>query len=263
MKFEVQNGGFSYGGGRQVLRGVNFSFEEPGILSVLGANGAGKTTLMKCMLGLLPWTEGGSFLDGVDIRKMRHRAFWKRVGYVPQAKLPGFVYTVREMVVLGRNAHLGELAQPGNKDWEIVERCLETVGIAHLGDKLCNEISGGEYQLVLIARALASEPELLVLDEPESNLDFKNQQVVLRVLRRLCEKEKLSAIINTHFPEHAVDISRKSLLLMPDGSTLYGDTGDIIREDRLEAAFGIPVRIRKVQLPEREYTCVMAVDPAG
>lgn len=260
MKFEVKDGGFRYRRSRQVLQHVNLCFDQPGILSVLGANGAGKTTLMKCMLGLLHWTEGGSYLDDTDIRTLRHKEFWKRVGYVPQARLPSFVYTVREMAVLGRGVHLGELAQPGKRDWEIVDRCLETVGIPHLRNKLCSEISGGEYQLVLIARALAGEPELLVLDEPESNLDFKNQQVVLRVLRELCERQGLSAIINTHFPEHALDISCKSLLLMPDGSTVYGDTPDIIREDRLEAAFGIPVRIRTVSLPERDYTCVMAVE---
>jgi len=261
MKFEVKNGGFRYHHGRrQVLENVNLLFDEPGILSILGANGAGKTTLLKCMMGLLHWTEGGSFLDDKDIRTMSHREFWSQVGYVPQAKMPSFIYTVREMVVLGRGVHLGELAQPGKKDWEIVDRCLETVGILHLRDKLCNEISGGEYQLVLIARALAAEPKLLVLDEPESNLDFRNQMIVLRVLRNLCEEQKLSAIINTHYPDHALDISKKSLLLMPGGETVFGDTADIIREDRLEQAFGIPVRIRKIELPERDYTCVMAVD---
>lgn len=261
MKFEVKSGGFWYRRDRQVLKDVSFSFDQPGILSVLGANGVGKTTLMKCMLGLLPWSEGGSYLNGVDIRRMRHREFWKRVGYVPQAKLSSFVYTVREMVVLGRNAHLGSLSQPGKRDWEIVDSALEQVGISCLAEKLCSELSGGEYQLVMIARALATEPELLVLDEPESNLDFKNQMVVLGVLKNLCEQHKLSAIINTHFPEHALDISQKSLLLLPDGGTLYGDTPDIIREDHLEAAFGIPVRIRTVRLPERDYTCVIADQP--
>lgn len=261
MKFEVRKGSFHYPREQEILRDISFSFEGAGILSVLGANGAGKTTLMKCMLGLIPWTGGASYLDGVDIRKIRSREFWRQVGYVPQAKYPSFVYTVGELVVMGRSARLGTFAQPGARDWEKVEESLELVGISHLRDKLCTQISGGEFQLALIARALVTEPSLLVLDEPESNLDFRNQRIVLEVLKELCSQKQLSAVINTHFPEHAVEISRKSLLLMRDGSALYGDTEEILKEENLEAAFGVPVRVRTISLPERDYTCVMALPP--
>ena len=263
MKFEVREGCFRYGKEREVLSNISFSFEGAGILSVLGANGAGKTTLMKCMLGLIPWTGGASYLNGTDIRKIRAKEFWRQVGYVPQAKYPSFVYTVGELVVMGRSVHLGPFAQPGASDWEKVDERLRTVGIYHLKNKLCNQISGGEFQLALIARALVTEPSLLVLDEPESNLDFKNQMIVLEVLKHLCSQKKLSAIINTHFPEHAVEISRKSLLLMRDGNALYGDTREILQEKNLEAAFDIPVRVRTISLPERDYTCVMALPPEG
>ena len=263
MKFEVRDGCFCYEKGREILRNISFVFEEAGILSVLGANGAGKTTLMKCMLGLLPWTSGGSYLDGTDIRDIRQKEFWRRVGYVPQAKYPSFVYTVGELVVMGRSAHLGPFAQPGAKDWERVDESLETVGIAHLKNKLCNQISGGEYQLALIARALVTEPSLLILDEPESNLDFKNQMIVLEVLKRLCGEKKLSAIINTHFPEHAVEISSRALLLMKDGRSVYGKAGEILGEQYLEEVFQVPVRVRTISLPERDYTCVMALPPVS
>ena len=166
MKFEVKNGAFAYGRKKRVFNNVSFTLEEPQILSVLGANGAGKTTMMRCMLGLLPWTEGASYLDGTDIRRIPSKKLWKTIGYVPQAKLSSFVYTVEEMVVLGRSSHLGHFGQPGKKDWEIVEECLEMTGIAHLRGKLCSRLSGGEFQMVMIARALAGEPSLLVLDEP-------------------------------------------------------------------------------------------------
>lgn len=263
MNFEVQNGVFHYGRDRTVLNGLSFSFEGAGILAVLGANGAGKTTLMKCMLGLMPWTSGGSFLDGKDIREYKPREFWKRVGYVPQAKQSAFVYTIEEMVVLGRSAHLGAFAQPGKKDWAMVDKALRQVGIPHLKGKLCSRVSGGEYQLAVIARALVTEPELLVLDEPESNLDFKNQMIVLEVLRSLCGEGGISAVINTHYPEHAMDISRKALLVMPDGSGRYGDTREIITEENLREAFDVPVRIRTLSLPEKDYTCIMALPPRG
>lgn len=261
MKFEVKEGCFQYNREEQVLKDVSFVFQDPGILSVLGANGAGKTTLMKCMLGLIPWSRGASYLNGTDIRQIRQKEFWRQVGYVPQARYPSFVYTVGELVVMGRSAHLGPFAQPGPRDWEMVDESLETVGISHLKNKLCNQISGGEYQLALIARALVTCPSLLVLDEPESNLDFKNQMVVLEVLKELCSEKKLSAVINTHYPEHAVEISDKALLLMKDGGSLYGDAPEVLREENLERAFQVPVRVRTISLPERDYTCVMALPP--
>ncbi|MGI5892976.1 MAG: ABC transporter ATP-binding protein [Candidatus Merdivicinus sp.] len=257
MNFAVRGGVFRYGRDKYVLNGVTFDFEGPGILSVLGANGAGKTTLMKCMLGLMPWTEGGSFLNGKNIREYGQKEFWKQVGYVPQAKHSAFVYSIEEMVVLGRSAHLGPFAQPGEKDWKMVDKALEQVGISHLRHKLCSRVSGGEYQLAIIARALVTEPQLLVLDEPESNLDFKNQMIVLEVLRTLCRDGGISAILNTHYPEHAVDISNKSLLMLPDGTGRFGDTAEIITEANLQEAFGIPVNIRTVSLPDREYTCIV------
>ena len=154
---------------------------------------------MKCMLGLRPWSAGASYLDGVDIKRLRPKEFWRRVGYVPQAKLSSFVYTVREMVLLGRSAHMNELSMPKERDERAADEALALVGIAHLRDKLCSKISGGEYQMALIARALAAEPSLLVLDEPESNLDFKNQRRVLSTISTLCKERGIAAIIAKSF----------------------------------------------------------------
>lgn len=259
MKFEVRNGSFQYDAISRGISGINFTVEEPEILSILGANGAGKTTLIKCMIGLLRWQKGASYIDGTDIRHMRPKDFWRRVGYVPQARLTTFVYTVGEMTLLGRSSHLRELEQPGKKDREIVDECLDLVGMRGLKNKLCSRISGGEYQMVIIARALAGEPSLLVLDEPESNLDFKNQMTVLNTISFLCRSRRISAVINTHYPEHAMSISQKSLLLMPDGTALYGKTGDVLKEDSLRAALGIQVHIEKVRVREREYNCVFPI----
>ena len=257
MTFEVREGVFRYSHERTVLQNISFALDGPDILAVLGANGAGKTTLMKCMLGLMPWTSGGSYLDGKNIRDYRRKEFWSQVGYVPQAKQSAFVYTVEEMVVLGRSAHLGPFAQPANRDWVLVGPALETVGTSHLRTRLCSKLSGGEYQLAIIARALVTDPKLLVLDEPESNLDFKNQMIVLEVLRRLCAENGISAILNTHYPEHAADIARKALLMMPDGTARFGETADILTEENLAAAFDVPVSIRTVELPGRTHTCVI------
>ena len=112
MLFEVQDGSFSYPNGRQILRDINFQFESESIMSVLGANGAGKTTLLRCMLGLQKWQHGKTLIDGVDAKDIPNKVFWSNIGYVPQAKMPSFVYTVADMVVLGRSSHMGDFARP-------------------------------------------------------------------------------------------------------------------------------------------------------
>ncbi|MDO5115386.1 MAG: ATP-binding cassette domain-containing protein [Synergistaceae bacterium] len=260
MNFEVRGGYFSYDGENGSLCDINFNVREPEILSVLGANGAGKTTLIRCALGLRPWRKGASYLDGVDIRKMRSGEFWRRVGYVPQAKLSSFVYTVREMTLLGRSAHIGALGTPGANDMKIAEEAMELAGIKHLADKLCSRISGGEYQLVMIARALAARPSLLVLDEPESNLDFKNQRAVLRVISTLCKERGIAALINTHYPEHAMDISQKALLLTARSGAIFGAAEKVLTEENMKEAFDIAVHIQRFKVGRRSYASVLPMD---
>ncbi len=259
MIFEVKNGSFAYSQDQPVIKNLSFSLENPDVLAILGANATGKTTLMKCMLGLLPWTEGESYLGGKNIKKYKTKDLWRHIGYVPQAKAPSFAYTVEEMVALGRSPHLNEWSRPGKKDMEIVSQCLELVQIADLRHKLCTQISGGQYQLVILARALATQPKLLVLDEPEANLDFKNQMIIISTIRDLCDKQNISAIINTHFPEHAADISNKALMLMPDSSSRFGSTDDILTPDILELAFGTPVQIAKIDTPTGVHTSIFPV----
>lgn len=263
MIFSVKNGCFGYKADHTILDDINFTVDEAEVLSILGANGVGKTTLIKCMLGLLKWKCGETDIDGKNSSLLKQKEFWSRVGYVPQAKLNTFVYTVREMVVLGRSPRLGDWEQPRQQDYDKADDCLETLGIAHLRNKLCNEISGGEFQLVLIARALASEPKMLVLDEPESNLDFKNQLIVCDAIVKLQHDRHISAIINTHFPEHALTLSQKSLILLNDGSTLYGRTDALVNEENLSRAFNMTVHVRDVTLPEGRHTCVIASSSTG
>lgn len=260
MILEVERGGFAYPGDRPVLHDVNFRFEGSGVMSILGPNGAGKTTLLRAMLGLVPFTEGEARLDGRPVRDWSPRDFWRRVGYVPQAKLPGFAaMTIAEMVALGRSAHLGAFSLPGERDWAIVDRVMNEVGVSHLRERRCSEVSGGQFQLALIARALAAEPELLVLDEPESNLDFRNQMVVLNVIERLAA-DGLGAIINTHFPAHALELSRETLLVPRGRRPYFGPTREIMTEERLSEVFEVKVRIREIDFPERHYACVAAVE---
>ena len=151
MSLEVIHGGYAWPGREPVLTGVNFRFDGTGVMSILGPNGAGKTTLLRCMLGLLKFTEGEARLDGRPVSNWKPRDFWRTIGYVPQAKLPGFAsMTLADMVVLGRSAHIGPFSLPSDADWEVVDRVMTEVGIEHLAGRLCSEVSGGQFQLALI-----------------------------------------------------------------------------------------------------------------
>lgn len=259
MDFRVVDGCFGYAGGKKVLNKINFNVQEREILSILGSNGVGKTTLLKCTLGLLKWHSGKTQIDGKNVQKMKHTELWKHIGYVPQAKLSAFAYTVDEMVLLGRNAHLGMFSQPGPEDKKIAEECIERIGIGYLKGKLCSRISGGELQMVLIARALTSQPKMMILDEPESNLDFKNQLIVLDTIKSLRDEEGISSIVNTHYPEHAISISDKALILNRGGSSVFGAADESIVEHNLENAFGVNVKIKDFYHREKKYTCVLPV----
>ncbi len=260
MRLAVEHGSFSYANGKPVLKDVNFALEGSAVLSILGRNGAGKTTLLKCLLGFERWSRGRTLIDGEDIRTIPSRVLWSKVGYVAQAKSTALGFTVREMASLGRSVHLGLFSRPGKSDWRIVDASLEAVGIAHLSEARCDEISGGELQLALVARALAGEPELLVLDEPESNLDYRNQLQVLKVLRRLKTDKGIGAVINTHFPSHALELSDFALVMLPDCRTVFGKARETITEENLSESFGVAVRIVPAGLKERPgYESVIAL----
>ena len=259
MQIEVRNGAFHYPNGKSVLQSVNFSFDGRGVFAVLGPNGAGKTTLLKCLLGLLPWSSGASFFNGRDRREWSTREFWRRTAYVPQARASAFApLTLRELVVLGRSARIGAFSQPSRTDWTACDHAMELVGIRVLAERLTTEVSGGQLQLAYIARALAAEPELLVLDEPESSLDFKNQAAVLNVIDQLTSSG-LGVILNTHFPAHALARAASGILVPQGKPPIFGTAAELFSEAKLSALFGIDVRIRTLDFDGRQTPVVAAV----
>ena len=248
MIFEVVHGCFGYGDGREVLRDLSFRVPEGKILSVLGPNGVGKTTLLRCMMGLLHWKKGESRIDGENIRHIPVRELWKKIAYVPQAKGNALMYTAEEMVVLGRCAHLGMMQQPKKKDLELAREAIALVGVPHLCGKLCSQMSGGELQMILIARALTTQPSMLVLDEPESNLDFKNQLIILDIMQRLAAEKGISCVFNTHYPDHALKISDQALLLDKSGSYIFGESAEVISCENMERSFEVEVYIDRLNV---------------
>lgn len=256
MTLTVRNGSFSYRRGEPILRNIDLTVEPGQILAILGPNGAGKTTLLRCITGMLRWTEGDSLLGGESIRSMSPRKLWSRMAYVPQARTASGAYTAFETVLLGRSSRLGAFASPGREDLRKAEEVMELLGISALADKKCSGISGGELQMVLIARALAAEPQVLILDEPESNLDFKNQLVVLDTMSRLAS-EGMACIFNTHYPTHALQRSDKALLLSKGGDYEFGNTAQVVTEASIRRSFGVEAVIGTLPTPLGEVQSVI------
>ena len=256
MIFEVKHGSFGYNQ-KNILNDINFRIESGEVMSVLGSNGVGKTTLLRCMMGFLHWNQGDTLVDGTSIKEISQKELWRKIAYVPQAKGSAFGYTALDMVVLGRSAHIGTFQQPKKEDVDIALKAMKDVGILYLKDKLCTQMSGGELQMVLIARALTVSPDMLVLDEPESNLDFKNQLIILDIIKNLSKERKISAIVNTHYPAHALQISDKSLMLNRDGTSFYGMASEIINQENMRKAFGVNVYINEFELDYQSYKSVI------
>jgi len=257
--FEVRKGCFGYKAGEEILKEITFRLQDGEVLAILGPNGVGKTTLLRNMMGLLKWKSGGSYLDGTCLAEMSVKDVWQTIAYVPQAKASLFSYTVEEMVLLGRSAHIGNFSRPKKADVEIADEAIRSVGIDYLRGKLVSRISGGELQMVLIARALTAKPRILVLDEPESNLDFRNQLIILDTIRRLADENNISCIFNTHYPAHALKISDKALILNRSGKSISGEVDEVVSKEHMEEAFGVKVLINEIEEEGHRFKSVTAL----
>ena len=242
--------------GRTIGRDVSFTLQAGEVMCVLGPNGGGKTTLFRTLLGLLEPHAGSIRLDSSSLTTLSRAEIARRVGYVPQGHAGYFAFTVREFVLMGRTAHLGVFSVPGKQDRQVAERALESLGIAHLADKPVTEISGGERQLALVARALAQEPKLLVLDEPTASLDFGNQVRVLQRISALAASG-ISILFSSHDPDHAFLCARRALLLAEGRVLEIGTPRAVIRPDTLERLYGVSVKV--IDLGGGAHTCLPAV----
>lgn len=256
MKIEVVDGNYYYEKRRKKFpqlyaRDINFTLAPGEIMAILGPNGAGKTTMLKCITGLLDWKKGKTLIDGKPLVTLDRKELWKRVGYVPQAHKMVFGFSVEELVVMGRAPFISTLAQPSAKDMEAAHVALDTIGILHLAKKSCNEVSGGELQLALIARTLVSNPEVLILDEPESHLDIQKQIVILQTIKHLSQERGISCIINTHYPNHAFYLADQVLMTAKEKGTVYGNVQEVMTESRMKEFFGI--ELKKIIYEEEDY----------
>lgn len=241
-----------------VGRGVTLSVSAGDVLCLLGPNGCGKTTLFKTMLGLIPRQAGAIELDGADISQFDRAAFARRVGYVPQANVAYFAFHAIDVVLMGRASRIRTFAAPSAADRAAARDALDQLGITRLAARPYTALSGGERQLVLIARALAQEPDLIVMDEPTASLDFGNQAKVLSKIRALSERG-IAIVLSTHDPAHAFACADCVALLQAGRIVAVGAPQDVVTAASLRALYGVDVAVEFLE-SVRRHVCAPRLD---
>lgn len=239
---KARNLGKFYDDGDYLFRHLDLEVASGDILTVLGPNARGKTTLLKTLAGLLKPSEGTVEREGI-------------IGYVPQTRHTTVSYPVIEMVIMGRAAKMRAWQTPGAKERDIAYACLERVGIADLADTPYSHLSGGQKQLVLIARAIATDPTILLLDEPTSALDLKNQMLVLEICIALAS-EGLGIVLTTHDPSHAALVANSVLAMLPDEPPSLGRAADLLTSANLTRLYDTPVTVHEIEVGGRQQTLV-------
>jgi iron complex transport system ATP-binding protein len=254
-RIQVDGIAFSYNSDRSnaVFENLSFSIQPGDVFCLLGPNGTGKSTLLKCISGILRIFQGKILLDGRELSGFKLPDIAKKIGFVPQGLTSAFPFRVKDIVVMGRAPHLSILSSPSRKDMGIAYQAMEAVGVLHLADRPCNSISGGEWQLTLIARALVQEPQILLLDEPTSHLDMGNQMKILRVIKDLANQQ-MTIVMASHFPDHAFIVANVAAILN-NGRIAYSGAPDaVITEENMRITYGVNVQI--VSTGENQRACI-------
>ncbi|UWG98495.1 ABC transporter ATP-binding protein [Dehalobacter sp. DCM] len=242
MILSVKGLAFNYPS-RKVLQDINFSVAKGDFLAILGVNGAGKSTLLKCLNNVLGPHSGTVLIREEDTGKLSRRELAKRVGYVAQRQ-EGVCTTVFDAVLLGRKPYIQWEASPN--DLEVTRKALKSLDLEEYALRYLNELSGGEQQKVVIARALAQEPELLLLDEPTSSLDLKNQLEVARIIRNVVQDKQMCAVVTMHDLNLAIRYANKFLLLK-NGVIFAAGGLEVMTPKNIESVYAVPVTIKEIE----------------
>lgn len=248
MQIELKDVSFSYGN-HPVLHHVSFSAGQGSLVAVLGPNGAGKSTLFRCILGLLRRYTGQIFLCGQCVAQCSSHTMARLAAYIPQSSDPVFNYTVEDMVLMGATGALPAVRAPQKAQRVQARLALEQLGIAHLAHCGICQISGGERQLALIARALVQQAKVLIMDEPTANLDYGNQQRVLRQIQGLAEKGH-TILLSTHNPEHALRYASHVLALQDGTVCASGKTQEVLTPGLIKTLYDVSVTITEYPAPD-------------
>ena len=227
----------------EIFRNFSLEIDEGETLTILGPNGSGKTTLLKLIQKIILPKSGDIIISGKNINNITNKALSKSTSFVPQIHNQTFPYRVIDFVLMGRNPYISDYSIPKEEDIEIANKVLEEMGLYYLKDRPHTDISGGELRLVLIARGIVQNTEILLLDEPTAFLDFKNQLIVLETIKELKEKKKLTVIMTLHNPNEAYKYSDKILLIKKGEVISYGKPIDVINDENLKKVYSVDVEI--------------------
>lgn len=255
MSVDVRDLSFSYGK-QALLQKVSFSAQAGEVIAVLGPNGVGKSTLFRCMLGFLKPQAGEILAEGKPLSAYSQKELAKQIAYIPQSYSPAFDYTVKESVLMGLTAQLGLFASPGRQEEEKALSILESLGMGDLADRSCAKISGGERQLMLLARALIQEARVLLMDEPTASLDYGNSCRVMERVRAL-GRAGYTVIFSTHDPNQALHYASR-VLAMEAGSILAdGRPEAVLTEETLSRLYRVQVAVRTVEEGGRTHRVLL------
>lgn len=229
---------------KDILKNVDLELKEGDVISLLGPNGAGKSTLIKILLGLLQPVKGKVFLEEKLLNEYSAKELAKKIAYVPQKSFSPFSYKVLEVVMMGRLAYQTLFSHYTKEDKIVAQTSLDMLGIRNLEDEAYNQLSGGQQQLVLIARALAQEAKIFIMDEPVSGLDYGNQLRLLTQIQSL-SKKGYTFLKSTHYPDHALMISNKTVLMKEGKIFAKGESLEVINEQNIKILYGVDVEIAK------------------
>lgn len=242
----IKDAGFFYEEGKFLFRNLSFEIERGQILAILGLNGQGKSTLMSCMMGILGLKEGRLCTQA-------------KFGFLPQSFSVAFDYSVQDIVAMGRVRDISLFSKPSKRDVQICLNALESLGISHLKNKRFNSLSGGQKQLVLFARAIASKSEILFLDEPASALDIKNQDRVLSLIVNLKQKSNASIVFTTHQPNHALAVADRTLILKDDLSYVYGPSAEVLNEENLNSLYRVRMKTAEFDIEGEQISSITQI----
>ncbi len=245
----------------EILENISFKADEGEFLGILGPNGAGKTTLLNTLCGQLKPRVGTVLISGEDISGIPQKKLAQTMAVVPQTSPTYLDFTVLDIVLMGRSPHLSRLEGEGSRDFQIALEAMATARVSHLARKSITQLSGGERQRVIIARALAQEPQILLLDEPTLHLDISNQLEIMEVLRNLCREKKLLIIAVFHDFNLAVKYCNRLLLLHKRKIVALGEAEEVLTKDNVAKVFGVDVYIRHHPLTNSLYFIPLSATP--
>lgn len=262
MKLIARDVSVGYSADAPLQKHIDFQVESGQVMCVLGPNGCGKSTLVKSLLGAVPLLAGSLTIDGSDVTAWSAKRLSHNIAYIAQVHSRPFPYAVKDVVMMGRASRLGANGQPGAKDYNMVENAMEELGIRHLRDAPYVDISGGELQMVMFARALVQEPQMIIMDEPTAALDYGNAVKVIEKIRDLADTG-FAIVMVTHNPDHAFMTGAKVALFKRSRTMVFGDAEEVITRENIQDAYGINVKLVEFSHDNKEIMRMCAPEFRG